>query len=112
MARGDLSDAERAILGPLLPAVKDGRDGRRGGRRRVVVGIPWRMRTGAPWRDLPERYGPWKTWAEPGGIAGSPPSSWWQPRHTLAERHRRNQGRARWLVSNGVLGRVIWVVLW
>lgn len=21
----------------------------------------WRLRTGAPWRDLPERYGPWQT---------------------------------------------------
>ena len=23
--------------------------------------IRWRVRTGAPWRDLPERYGPWET---------------------------------------------------
>jgi len=29
--------------------------------RRVVHGIPWRPHTGAPWRDLPERYGPWQT---------------------------------------------------
>jgi len=21
----------------------------------------WRLKTGAPWRDIPERYGPWKT---------------------------------------------------
>jgi transposase len=27
----------------------------------VINGILWRIRTGAPWRDLPERYGPWKT---------------------------------------------------
>jgi transposase len=27
----------------------------------VINAILWRLRTGAPWRDLPERYGPWKT---------------------------------------------------
>jgi transposase len=27
----------------------------------VINGILWKIRTGAPWRDLPERYGPWKT---------------------------------------------------
>lgn len=25
----------------------------------VTDGIRWRTRTGAPWRDVPERYGPW-----------------------------------------------------
>jgi transposase len=29
--------------------------------RTVVEGMLWRLRTGAPWRDLPERYGPWQT---------------------------------------------------
>lgn len=27
----------------------------------VINGILWKLRTGAPWRDLPERYGPWST---------------------------------------------------
>ena len=27
----------------------------------MINGILWKLRTGAPWRDLPERYGPWKT---------------------------------------------------
>ncbi len=27
----------------------------------MVNAILWKLRTGAPWRDLPERYGPWKT---------------------------------------------------
>jgi transposase len=27
----------------------------------VVAGILWRLATGAPWRDLPDRFGPWKT---------------------------------------------------
>jgi transposase len=61
VARGDLTDAEWAVLEPLLPAVSQSRGGRWGDRRRVINGILWRMRTGAPWRDVPERYGPWKT---------------------------------------------------
>ncbi len=39
----------------------------------MINGICWVKRTGAPWRDLPERYGPWRTaqirfrrWAEDG----------------------------------------------
>jgi transposase len=30
-------------------------------RRLVVDGIFWILRTGAPWRDLPERFGKWGT---------------------------------------------------
>ncbi|SBU94222.1 Putative transposase of IS4/5 family (DUF4096), partial [Streptomyces sp. Ncost-T6T-1] len=30
-------------------------------RRQVLDGILWKLSTGAAWRDLPERYGPWKT---------------------------------------------------
>ena len=29
--------------------------------RTIINGIRWRLRTGAPWRDLPERYGKWQT---------------------------------------------------
>lgn len=31
------------------------------GRRKLIDGIRWRVRTGAPWRDLPQEYGPWQT---------------------------------------------------
>jgi transposase len=57
--RHDLSDAQWAALEPLLPA------GRRPGRppawtkRQLIDGIRWRIRVGAPWRDLPECYGSW-----------------------------------------------------
>ena len=43
---------------PLLPQV-DGRGRPWRDHRQVVHGVLWRLRTGAPWRDLPERYGPW-----------------------------------------------------
>jgi len=61
MARGDLTDAQYERLRPLLPSS----DGKRGhpyeDHRKVINGILWRLRTGAPWRDMPERYGPWQT---------------------------------------------------
>lgn len=37
----------------------DGAD--RGAITKVINGIFWCLRTGAPWRDLPRRYGPWQT---------------------------------------------------
>ncbi|MFF4369454.1 transposase [Streptomyces sp. NPDC001594] len=59
MGRGDLSDDQWAVLEPLLPAAVLGRPPL--GRRRLIDGIRWRVRTGAPWRDLPSEYGPWQT---------------------------------------------------
>ena len=61
MSRGDLSEAEWRILKPLLPKER-GREGRPAHDNQVVVnGILWRLRTGAPWRDVPERYGHWNS---------------------------------------------------
>ncbi len=53
------SDAAWARLQPLLPPRKPGKP--RQDDRRIINGILWRLATGAPWRDLPERYGPWQT---------------------------------------------------
>ena len=55
MARFDMSDAEWSVIQPLLPTKV------RGVARRVINGIVWRWRTGAPWADIPERYGSHKT---------------------------------------------------
>nr|WP_226931058.1 MULTISPECIES: IS5 family transposase [Parafrankia] len=60
MGRGDLTAQEWDRLAPLLPA-SNGRCGRWRDHRQVVNGILFRVRTGVPWRDLPERFGPWKT---------------------------------------------------
>ena len=59
MGRYDLSDEEWAIVQPLLPPV--GRGKRRVDDRQVVNGLVYVLRTGAPWRDLPARYGPCTT---------------------------------------------------
>lgn len=58
--RGELTDRAWVELEPLLPA-GDGRGRRWRDHRQVINGILWRLRTGAPWRDVPERYGPWQT---------------------------------------------------
>lgn len=60
MGRGDLTDMEWERLRPFLP-VSNGRCGRWRDHRQVIDGILHRVRTGVQWRDLPERYGPWKT---------------------------------------------------
>ncbi|WP_079142090.1 transposase [Streptomyces noursei] len=58
--RHELSDAEWAVLSRFLPA--SGVAGRpRSGDRRVLNGIVWKLRTGTSWRDVPERYGSWRT---------------------------------------------------
>ena len=59
MARFDVSDTEWAIVQPLLPNKPRGVP--RVDDRRVVNGIFYILRTGSPWRDLPERYGPYTT---------------------------------------------------
>jgi transposase len=59
--RGDLSNSQRQKLQPLLPPQKP-RTGRSSNdHRQTVNGILWVLRTGAPWRDLPQRYGAWQT---------------------------------------------------
>ena len=59
MARYELTDAEWKIIAPLLPNKPRGVP--RVDDRRVLNGIFWRLRSGAPWADIPERYGPYTT---------------------------------------------------
>lgn len=56
LRRYELSDSEWAIIDPLLP--RKSRGVPRVEDRRVLNGIFWRLRTGSPWADIPERYGP------------------------------------------------------
>ena len=60
VGRGEITDTAWATVAPLLP--KHGGPGQQWrDHRQVLNGILWKLRTGAPWRDLPERYGPWRT---------------------------------------------------
>lgn len=58
---GVIEDAFWAVVEPVLPV-----NGVRRGRpwndhRRTLEGICWRFRTGSPWRDLPEQFGPYQS---------------------------------------------------
>jgi len=61
ISRGDLSDRDWVRLEPLLPPQKPNVGRPSKDHRRVVNGILWILRTGAPWRDLPEQYEKWTT---------------------------------------------------
>jgi transposase len=53
------NDAQWHAIEPLLPRCKSG--GRPSRDRRVLLdGILWILRTGAPWQDVPEEFGPWQ----------------------------------------------------
>jgi transposase len=92
--RGEITDAAWKQIEPLLLE-----NGRKGGwwrdHRTVIDGILWKLRVGAPRRDLPERYGHWQTcfdrfnrWRRPG--------TW----DRFLE-HAQTKGDARWRRSNG-----------
>ncbi len=81
VGRHELSDAQWDRLPPRRPAT--GRPAH--DHRRISNGILWRLKTGVPWRDVPERYGPWQTvdsrcrrWQQAGvwdRILAAPPAS-------------------------------------
>jgi transposase len=61
MGRYELTDEEYALIEPELPT-NTGKTGHPWNPHRPIInGIFWRLRTGAPWADIPPRYGSWKT---------------------------------------------------
>ncbi len=78
----DLTDAQWARLDGLIPEPTRRQDGRGRpwrSRREVLSGILWILRTGARWKDLPERYPLYQTchrrfpqWVRSGVLAGVP----------------------------------------
>ncbi len=60
-ARADLTDAQWAVLEPLLPKGKKSGRPPKWSKRQLIDGIRWRVRVGSPWRDVPVQYGPWRT---------------------------------------------------
>jgi transposase len=61
MNSSDLTDAQWERLRPLLPPQKPHTGRPAKNHRTILNGILWILRTGSPWRALPERYGSWKT---------------------------------------------------
>jgi transposase len=58
--RHELTDEQWQVIEALLP-VSGSRGRPRVDDRRVINGMLFKAKTGVAWRDLPERYGPWKT---------------------------------------------------
>jgi len=123
VGRGELTDQAWAVIEPLLPPNR-----RSGGQwadhRRTINGILWRLRTGAPWRDLPERYGPWQTCYGPWQTCYGPWQTCygpWQtcygPWQTCYERFRRWQQDGTWdrllacaQTKSDAVGQVEWTI--
>ena len=53
---GELTEAQWALIAPLLPPPK-GRGRHRADDRRTLNGTLWVLRSGARWQDLPRQYG-------------------------------------------------------
>jgi transposase len=58
--RQEIPDEVWAVLEPMMPVVS-GRSRPWTDHRLAVEGMVWRFRTGAPWRDVPERFGKWNS---------------------------------------------------
>jgi transposase len=61
MGRHELSPAQWALICDLMPGAAPRGGGRWRDHQQVVNGLFWKLATGAQWRDIPERYGPWQT---------------------------------------------------
>ena len=59
MARDLISDVEWAFFEPFIRAIRQPNGRKPLDHRRVLDGVFWIARTGAPWRDLPEEFGKW-----------------------------------------------------
>ncbi len=59
--RHELEDAAWELIRDLVEHRPHGWGRQVEAPRRLLNGVFWILRTGAPWRDLPERYGPWQT---------------------------------------------------
>ncbi len=75
LRRHELTNEEWEFIKPYLPSNKHHEGHPWGNHRKFLNGMIWRLATGAPWRDLPERYGPWNSvyqrfhrWSESGFI--------------------------------------------
>jgi transposase len=106
LIRTVLTDAQWERIAPLLPG-KKGDPGRSGDdNRRSLEGILWIVRTGAPWRDLPDAFGNWFTvwkrfrrWALKGvfekvfkALSGEPDLEYAFVDGTIVKVHRHGSG--------------------
>lgn len=58
--RHDIKDKDWEVIAPLLPGQRGQWGGVAKDNRQFINAVFWILRTGAPWRDLPQAYGDWK----------------------------------------------------
>jgi len=61
MDRHEMTNEQWEILETCLPPLHTGRGCKMHDRRQHINGVLWILKTGAPWRDLPKKYGKWGT---------------------------------------------------
>jgi transposase len=98
MKRKELTNTQWERLQPLLPPQKPQTGRPALDHRRILNGILWMLRTGAPWRDLPERYGAWSTVA-------SRFSRWrkagiWQHLFEAVQQQADAEGKSNWAMHD------------
>ncbi len=82
---------------PLLPSTKGKRGGQFRDSRQVIEGIAYKYRTGVPWRDVPDRFGPWQTlWKRHDAWSAD---GTWQRLLLAAQARADADGQLDWLVS-------------
>ena len=101
-----ISDKLWARIAPRLPG-KAGDPGATGrDNRRFIEAVLWRVRTGSPWRDLPEDFGNWNSvfkrfrrWADSGvfeslfnAINGAPDLEYAMIDRTIVQAHQKASG--------------------
>lgn len=96
--RGDLTAQQWSRIRSLLPAEKPPVGRPRKSHLTILNGILWILRTGAPWRDLPERYGPWSTVA--GRFYAWQKSSLWARILARLQQQADAEGRLNWEIHH------------
>ena len=79
--RHDINDKAWEKIRPHTIGEKGTRGGNARDTRQFINGVFWILRTGAPWRDLPETYGNWKmyTAGSAGGVTRESGRRFWRP---------------------------------
>ncbi len=108
MKRYELSDQQWNRISPFLPQ-QVGSAGRKSADDRLFVNaVLWVARSGAPWRDLPERFGKWNSnyrrfrrWAQ-GGVwkqvfdaLQEPDLDWVMIDSTIVRAHQQAAGQKK-----------------
>lgn len=96
--RGDLNDAQWRRLKPLLPPEKPHTGRPNKPHRTIINGILWVLRTGAPWRDVPDGYGPWSTVS--GRFYAWQKSGLWPQILARLQQQADAQGRINWEIHH------------